>query len=101
MTVDYSPMAITDLVRIGADVLDASKSEAITRNYIDGLIGTIEAKALFPRSGAPLYYGDLFTGYYSVRYKEYIAFYQVDKDKLHVDRVLYARSDYMRTLFKE
>ena len=71
-------MAITDLVRVGAEVLDASSSEK-----------------------TPLYYSDLFTGYYYVRYREYIAFYRVEEDKMHVDRVLFARSDYMKTLFKE
>ena len=101
MIVDYSPMAITDLVRIGAEVLYVSYSEEITRKNIDDLIGTIEDKTLFPRSGAPLYYGDLFTGYCFIKYKEYIAFYRLEEDKMHVERVLFARSDYMKTLFKE
>lgn len=39
-----------------------------------------------------------FTGYYFAVFKAYIAFYQVENDKMLIDRVLFGRSDYMRHL---
>lgn len=40
-----------------------------------------------------------FTGIYLVCFKEYIAFYRIHGDVIEVGRVLFARSDYMKTLF--
>lgn len=59
---------------------------------------TVEAKADYPKSGAPLYYEDSFTGYYFVAFKAYLAFYRIEDDQLLVDRVLFAASDYLRHL---
>ena len=77
----------------------ASKSQETTLNYINGILDTVEKKTDFPFSGSPLYYENSFTGYYFVIYKAYKAFYRLEKDVLFVDRVLYAKSDYMRILF--
>ena len=78
-TVHYSKEAIRDLDRIRSEVMEASKSRDVTDQYLEGLLDKIEAKADYPESGAPLYYEDLFTGYYFIVYKAYIAFYRVDE----------------------
>ena len=96
--VKYSKAAIRDLERIWGEVYEASKSYEITKKYIDDLIDKVEAKAAYPESGSPLYYEDSFTGYRFVVFKAYLAFYRIDKDAVLVDRVLFARSDYMRSL---
>lgn len=61
----------------------------------------ISAKQDFPKSGAPLYYEGLFTGFYFVTFKSYMAFYKVETDRLLVSRVVYGKSDYMRTIFRK
>ena len=98
--VRYAKQAIRDLDRVFAEVAEASGDEETARRYVDGLIDKIEGKAAFPKSGAPLYYGELFTGYYFVVFKAYLAFYRVEGGEILVDRVLYRKSDYLRVLFR-
>ena len=42
----------------------------------------------------------MFTGFYFVVFKSYLAFYKVEGDRMLVSRVVYGKSDYMRTLFR-
>lgn len=97
-TIKYSRSAIDDLDRIEADVFHASNSEEIPNRYIDELLTKIESRADFPRSSASLYYEGLFTGYYYVVFKAYIAFYRLEGNVLFVDRILLGKSDYLKTL---
>lgn len=94
--VQYSQSAIRDLDRVWNEVFEASKDYGITQKYLDELIDKVEAKVDYPKSGAPLYYEDSFTGYYYVCFKTYLAFYRIEGDKMLVDRVLFAASDYLR-----
>ncbi len=96
--VEYSPVASRDLDRIWNEVFEASRDFDITTRYIDDLLNKIEEKADYPMSGAPLYYDDLFTGYYYVVFKAYLALYRIEEDRLLVDRVLFGASDYKRFL---
>ncbi|WP_274941365.1 type II toxin-antitoxin system RelE/ParE family toxin [Chordicoccus furentiruminis] len=96
--VEYSATAIRDLDRIWNEVFEASKDYDTTQKYLDDLMDKVEAKSDCPKSGTPLYYEDLFTGYYFVVFKAYMAFYRVEEDRMLVDRVLFAASDYMRCL---
>ena len=99
--IEYSPIAIRDLDRVWAEIYESSKSEETTLNYVDGLMDQISAKRVFPKSGSPLYYEGDFTGYYFVVFKSYMAFYHVQDDVIFVDRVVYGKSDYMRTIFRK
>ena len=98
--VRYAKQAIRDLERVFAEVSEASGDEETARRYVDGLIDKIEGKAAFPKSGTPLYYGELFTGYSFVVFKAYMAFYRVEGGEMLVDRVLYRKSDYLRAIFR-
>ncbi len=97
-SVEYSTVAIRDLDRVWNEVFEASKDYDTTQKYLDDLMDKIEAKGDYPKSGAPLYYQDLFTGYYYVVFKAYIAFYRIDGERVLVDRVLFGASDYIRYL---
>ena len=96
--IEYSKAAIRDLDRVWAEVLEASKSYEITEKYIEELLDKVEAKVDYPKSGSPLYYENSFTGYYYVVFKAYLAFYRLEADRMLIDRVLFGRSDYFRTL---
>ena len=100
MRIEYSPIAIRDLDRVWAEVFEASATEEIAAKYIDDLMDQIAAKRDFPKSGAPLYYEGMFTGFYFVTFKSYMAFYKVETDRMLVSRVVYGKSDYMRTIFR-
>ena len=97
--VAYSKAAVRDLDRVWAEVYNASKSYEVTTRYMDGLMVAVEEKADYPKSGVPLYYEDIFTGYYFVTFKAYMAFYRLEGRSMFVDRVLFGKNDYLRELF--
>lgn len=94
----YSPEALDDMDRIWMEVLDSSKDFDTSDRYIDDLRAKIRKKIDFPKSGRPLTYMGEFTGIYMVYFKAYIAFYRISGDAVEVGRVLYAKSDYIKTL---
>ena len=98
--IEYSPIAIRDLDRIYAEVYEASQEKETAIQYTIGIMDQISEKRAFPKSGSPLYYEGSFTGYYFVVFKAYMAFYRVGEDRIFVDRIVYGKSDYMRTLFR-
>ena len=83
-----------------AEVCEASAEPETASRYVDDLMNRIAEKREFPKSGSPLYYEGSFTGYYFVVFKAYMAFYRVRDDCIFVDRVVFGRSDYMRTIFR-
>ena len=99
--IEYSQAAIRDLDRVWNEVYEASKEADIATRYVDGLIDCVAEKRAFPKSGAPLYYENGFTGYYYVVFKAYMAFYRIVEERILVDRVVFGRSDYMRIIFQD
>ena len=94
----YSPEALDDMDRVWSEVWEASQDFNTADKYINDLRAAIRKKTDFPKSGSPLSYMGEFTGIYMVFFKEYIAFYRIRADVVEVGRVLFARSDYMKTL---
>lgn len=99
--VRYTPEAIRDLDALWDGVYEASKDYDTADRYVDGLMGKIAEKKEFPTSGIPLRYRGLFTGFYSVNYKKYKAFYRVKDRYIEVLRVILMKQDYMKILFGE
>ena len=99
--IEYSQAAIRDLDRVWNEVYEASKEADIATRYVDGLMDCVAEKRAFPKSGAPLYYENRFTGYYCVVFKAYMAFYRIVEERILVDRVVFGRSDYMRIIFQD
>lgn len=100
MKIEYSPIAIRDLDRVWAEVFEASASTEIATKYIDDLMDQVAAKKNFPKSGSPLYYEGMFTGFYFVVFKSYMAFYKVEAERILVSRIVLGKSDYIRTIFR-
>ena len=99
--IEYSQAAIRDLDRVWNEVYEASKEADIATRYVDGLMDCVAEKRAFPKSGAPLYYENGFTGYYYVVFTAYMAFYRIVEERILVDRVVFGRSDYMRIIFQD
>ena len=97
--VTYSPVAEDDLDRVWDEVYIASQDFDTADKYVDDLRAVIRKKKKYPKTGIPLTYMGEFTGIYYVTFKEYIAFYRIVGNLIEVGRVLFARSDYMKTLF--
>jgi len=98
--IQYAPTAIRDLDRVWAEVYQASKEPEVAARYVDELMDRVSEKREFPKSGSPLYYEGSFTGYYFIVFKAYMAFYRIQDDRILVDRVVYGKSDYIRTIFR-
>lgn len=98
--IQYSPTAIRDLDRVWAEVCEASGEPERATRYVNELLDRVSEKREFPKSGSPLYYEGSFTGYYFVVFKSYMAFYRIQGDQMLVDRVVFGRSDYIRTIFR-
>lgn len=95
----YSPESLDDMDRVWTEVWETSREFDTADKYIDDLRARIRGKTDFPKSGSPLLYNGEFTGIYMVFFKAFIAFYRVHDDVIEVGRILYAGSDYMKTLF--
>ena len=99
--VRYTPKAQKDMDEVWNDVLAVSKEQDVASRYIEDFADRIAEKKIFPNSGIPLLYRGLFTGFYSVNFKAYKAFYRVMDDYIEVLRIIPAKQDYMRILFGE
>ena len=89
----YSPSARKDIDRVWDNVFSASASLEVTERYITDFLDVIAQKREFPESGIPLYYRGLFTGFYSVNFKAYKAFYRVREGCIEVARILLMKQD--------
>jgi len=97
--IQYSPLAEEDLDRVWDEVYEASSDFDIADKYISDLREMVRQKKKYPKTGTPLNFMGDFTGIYYVHFKEYLAFYIICDDFIRIARVLFARSDYMKTLF--
>lgn len=78
-----------------------SKNYDIADKDIDDLMDQIKEKEMFPQSGIPLLYGNLFTGFYSVNFKSYKAFYRLKDGYIDVARIIMSKRDYMKIIFND
>ena len=99
--VRYTPQAQRDMDDIWDGVWEASKDYDTADKYIDDLADKIADKKRSPKTGIPIYYRGLFTGFYSVNFKAYKAFFRIRNEYIEVVRVLPEKMDYMKILFGE
>ncbi len=97
----YTPKAQRDMDAVWDDVWEASLDYVAADKYVDDFADAIAAKKKSPKTGIPLYYRGLFTGFYSVNFKAYKAFYRLNDGYIEVIRVLFAKMDYLKILFGE
>ncbi len=97
--VRYSLLALEDMDEVWDGVLEASKEYDTADRYVEEFADKIAEKSLFPESGIPLFYSGLFTGFYSVNFKAYKAFYRIHDGYIEVARIIMAKRDYMKILF--
>ena len=95
----YTPRAQRDMDAVWDSVYEASGEFDTADQYVDDFICEIAGKKNFPKSGIPVYYRGLFTGYYAVIFKAYKAFYRIVDDYIEVLRIIMMKEDYMEKLF--
>ena len=94
----YTPEAQRDMDAVWDGVLEASGDYDTADRYVEEFADEIAKKKEYPHSGIPLEYNGLFTGYYSVIYKAYRAFYRVRDEYIEVLRIVLIKQDYMKIL---
>ena len=94
----YTPEAQRDMDAVWDGVLKASCDYDTADRYVEEFADEIAKKKQYPHSGIPLDYNGLFTGYYSVVYKAYRAFYRVRNEYIEVLRIVLTKQDYMKIL---
>ena len=97
----YTPQAVYDMDSVWDEVYEASQSPDIADKYIKDFAEVIAGKKHFPKSGTPLRYKGLFTGFYYVTFKKYMAFYRIEDNFVEVIRIIYGKRDYMQVLFPD
>ncbi len=95
----YTPQAVRDMDSVWNEVYEASQSLDVADKYIQDFAEVIASKKHFPKSGTPLRYKGLFTGFYLLTFKKYVAFYRIKDDCIEVLRIIYGKMDYMKILF--
>ena len=90
----YSIAARGDLEEIGDYIMGQLHNPTAALRVIRQIYQDAERVRTFPEMGAPLNReGDGFPYRYLVS-GNYLVFYHVEKEQVHVDRVLYGRRDY-------
>ncbi len=97
--IKLSPDAISDLRHI-REYLAEEFAEKAADDTLAGIMKRVRQLSVFPESGAPLSsIIDIETDYRFLVCGNYMAFYRVKNDVVYVVRVLYGKSNFMRTLF--
>ena len=99
--VTFSTVAIEDIGKMTNDIYSACLDKKTTDEYVNNLLKKIYDIKDFPESGIPLLFVKQQTGYRYIIYKSYLAFYHIKMSEIIVDRVLFARSDYTKTILIE
>lgn len=94
-----TPDAQIDMKNIWLDVLTVSKDYDTADKYVDDLMNEIISKKKIPKTGTPVYHRGLFTGFYFISFKAYLAFYRINDEYIEVIRILPSKSNYLQTLF--
>lgn len=97
----YTPEAMRDMDEVWDGVYEASKEADVADRYVNDFIDEMERKKQFPFSGIPIVYRGLFTGFYAVHFKKYMAFYRVHDNYIEVIRIIMEKRDYTMILFGE
>lgn len=97
----YTPEAQKDMDNVWDGVFESSQSFNTADKYVNDFLEKISGKKKVPKTGIPLYYRGLFTGFYSVNFKAYKAFYRINDDNIEVIRILSVKMDYLKVLFGE
>jgi len=75
LKIRYTPEALRDMDAVWDGVYKASGDYETADRYVEEFMDEIGKKKEYPKSGIPLEFNGLFTGYYSIIYKAYRAFH--------------------------
>lgn len=96
----YSIAAIQDLEEIGDYIADTLKSLIAALNTVGKIQDTVDKLTSFPLIGSPLSSIEKTdTDHRFLVSGSYLVFYHAETDNIYIDRILYGRRNYIKTLF--
>ena len=96
-----SPAAQSDLAEIKRYIAEELENPTAAFSVVGKITRDIRRLREYPLIGAPLRVAaDVETDYRFLTTGNYLTFYRVCGENVYVERVLYARSDYLRILFE-
>lgn len=96
----FSKKAIDDLEGIKNYITDELLNETAANKTVSKVMEKVHVLEDFPEIGAPLSsIVDIETNHRYLVCGNYIAFYRYEKDTAFIDRILYAKRNFMKILF--
>lgn len=96
----YSPEALHDLDEIWDYIVDDCCNPDTAKDMITRIMDTLDRLRDFAEMGAPLSSATTIESDYRFMVcGSYMAFYRVEGNDAHIDRILHGKRDYMRLLF--
>lgn len=100
--IHYSPESRRDLDDIWDYIVSELQNRSAAERVINRIIDAVDPLKNFAEMGTPLSsIADIGTDYRFLVSGNYMVFYRVQDSDVHIDHVLYGRSDYMSALFKD
>ena len=100
--IHYSPESRRDLDDIWDYIVSELQNRSAAERVINRIIDAVDPLKNFAEMGTPLSsIADVGTDYRFLVSGNYMVFYRVQDSNVYIDRILYGRSDYMSTLFKD
>ena len=100
--IHYSSESRRDLDDIWDYIVSELQNRSAAERVIDCIIDAVDPLKNFAEMGTPLSsIADVGTDYRFLVSGNYMVFYRVQDSNVYIDRILYGRSDYMSTLFKD
>ena len=97
----FSKKGVDDLEGIKSYITDELLNETAANKTVSNIIEKVHMLVSFSEIGAPLSsIVDIETNYRYLLCGSYIAFYRYEDDTVFIDRVLYARCNFMQILFE-
>lgn len=95
-----SPMAQKDLLEIKKYISEELENPVAALRIVSEITRKVRYLSTFPKSGGELSsIINIDTSYRYLVCENYLAFYRFEDDAVYVDRVIYGRRDYIKTLF--
>ena len=100
--IHYSPESRRDLDDIWDYIVSELQNRSAAEHVVDCIMDAVDQLKNFAEMGTPLSsIADVGTDYRFLVSGNYMVFYRVQANDIHIVRVLYGRSDYMSALFKD
>ena len=100
--IHYSPESRRDLDDIWDYIVLELQTRSAAERVIDRIMDVVDPLKKFAEMGTPLSsIADVGTDYRFLVSGNYMVIYRVQGCDVYIDRVLYGRSDYMSSLFKD